>query len=221
MSDAPVSQPAVQPPAAPPASGLAIAALVCGSVGAFLALGGICTVGLGAVLGLMAGIVGLILSIMAMRRIRRSAGQMGGRSLAIGGMATSIAAVVLGLLIAAAMVMIFAFFPRFKDTAQQARIAAARVDIANIEVAIDAFELDCGRLPSTEEGLRALLDQPSVATGWKGPYLKRGTPKDPWANLYLYRCPGQHNPNRYDLYSFGLDGLEGTEDDIGNWSEVP
>ena len=221
MTDAPVSQPPVQPPATPKAGGLAIAALVCGSVGAFLALVGICTFGITAALGIIVGIVGLILAIVAMRRIRRSAGQMGGRGLAIGGLATSIAAVVLGLLIAATMVMIFDFSHRFKDTAQQARIVAARADIANIEVAINAFQLDCGRLPSTEEGLRALLDQPSAATGWKGPYLKRGTPADPWGNLYLYQCPGQHNPSRYDLYSFGPDSLEGTEDDIGNWSEVP
>ncbi|MBE3097022.1 MAG: type II secretion system major pseudopilin GspG [Planctomycetes bacterium] len=222
MTDAPVSLPSAQPPGAPPASGLAIGALVCGSVGALLALVGICTFGITAALGIIVGIVGLILSIMAIRRIRRSAGQMGGRGLAVGGLATSIAAIVLGLLIAAAMggLMFFAF-SQAKDEAQQGRIAAARVDIANIEVAMDTFEVDCGRFPSTEEGLQALLDQPSVATGWKGPYLKRSTPKDPWGNLYLYRCPGQHNPNRYDLYSFGPDGLDGTEDDIGNWSEVP
>jgi general secretion pathway protein G len=223
MTDAPVSQAPAQPPATPKAGGLAIAALVCGSVGAFLALVGICTFGITAALGIIVGIVGLILAIVAMRRIRRSAGQMGGRGLAIGGLATSIAAVVLGLLIAATMggFLIFAYCHNVKDKVQQGRITAARADIVLIEMAIDIFELDCGRLPSTEEGLRALLDQPSAATGWKGPYLKRGTPADPWGNLYLYQCPGQHNPSRYDLYSFGPDSLEGTEDDIGNWSEVP
>jgi len=222
MTDAPVSQPPAQPPAAPPASGLAIGALVCGGVGAFLALVGICTVGITAALGIIVGIVGLVLSIMAMRRIRRSAGQMGGRGLAVGGLATSIAAIVLGLLIAAAVgggLLIFAYSHKVKDRVQQGRIAAARADIALIKMALDAFEVDCGRFPSTEEGLRALLQQPAATPGWQGPYLNRGTPKDPWANLYLYQCPGQHNPNRYDLYSLGPDGLEGTEDNIGNWSD--
>jgi general secretion pathway protein G len=109
--------------------------------------------------------------------------------------------------------------PKFTKRSEQAKITGGRTDIANIEVALDAFEVDCGRFPSTEEGLRALLEQPSLATGWQGPYLKRGTPKDPWGNFYLYRYPGQHNITGYDLSSFGPDGQEGGGDDIDNWSQ--
>jgi general secretion pathway protein G len=110
--------------------------------------------------------------------------------------------------------------PRFTKRSEQARITGARTDIANIEVALDAFEVDCGRFPSTEEGLRALVERPAAITGWDGgPYLKRGMPKDPWGNAYLYRYPGQHNTNGYDLYSFGGDGQEGGSDDVDNWSE--
>ena len=109
--------------------------------------------------------------------------------------------------------------PRFAGRAEQAKVTGARTDIANIETALDTFELDCGRYPSNEEGLRALLEQPSGAAGWKGPYLKRGTPKDPWLNPYVYRCPGQHNTNGFDLSSLGPDGQEGGADDIDNWSE--
>jgi general secretion pathway protein G len=109
--------------------------------------------------------------------------------------------------------------PRFTKRSEQAKITAARTDIANVEVAIDAFEVDCGRFPATEEGLRPLLDQPSNAPDWHGPYVKRGMPKDPWGNPYMYRCPGQHNTNGYDLYSFGPDGQEGGADDIDNWSQ--
>jgi general secretion pathway protein G len=109
--------------------------------------------------------------------------------------------------------------PKFTKRSEQAKVTGARTDIANLEVALDAFEVDCGRCPATEEGLRALLEQPAGAQGWQGPYLKRGMPKDPWGNPYVYRYPGQHNANGYDLYSFGPDGQEGGTDDIDNWSQ--
>jgi len=109
--------------------------------------------------------------------------------------------------------------PKFTGRSQQAKEVAARTDIANLEVAIDAFEVDCSRYPTTEEGIQALIQQPSTLTEWRGPYLKRGMPKDPWQNPYVYRCPGQHNPNGYDLYTLGLDGQEGGGDDITNWSQ--
>jgi len=109
--------------------------------------------------------------------------------------------------------------PKFTKRSEQARMTAASVDVANIELALDAFEVDCGRHPTTEEGLRALLEQPSNANRWKGAYLKKGMPKDPWGNPYVYRCPGQHNADGYDLYSFGPDGQEGGGDDIDNWTQ--
>jgi general secretion pathway protein G len=109
--------------------------------------------------------------------------------------------------------------PKFTKRSEQARTTAAGTDIANIELALDAFEVDCGRYPTAEEGLRALVEQPSNANGWKGPYLKKALPKDPWGNQYVYRCPGQHNTNGCDLYSFGPDGQDGGGDDIDNWSQ--
>jgi len=109
--------------------------------------------------------------------------------------------------------------PKFTKRSEQAKVTGARTDIATIELAIDAFEVDCGRFPTNDEGLRALLEQPSSGTGWQGPYLKRGMPKDPWLAPYIYRCPGQHNTSGYDLYSFGPDGQEGGGDDIDNWTQ--
>jgi len=109
--------------------------------------------------------------------------------------------------------------PMFPKRGEQAKITAATVDIANIEMALDAFEVDCSKHPTTEDGLRALLEQPANARGWRGPYLKKRLPKDPWGNPYVYRCPGQHNATSYDIYSFGPDGQEGGGDDIDNWSE--
>ena len=108
--------------------------------------------------------------------------------------------------------------PKFTSRSEQARVTAAHTDIANLEVAIDAFEIDNGRFPNSEEGLQALVAQPSSARNWRGPYVKRGVPNDPWGNPYIYRYPGQHNQNGYDLHSLGAVGREGT-DDIDNWSQ--
>lgn len=119
--------------------------------------------------------------------------------------------VILGVL--AALVV-----PKFTNRSQQARETAAKADISNIETALNAFEIDTGRFPSSEERLGALLQQPASVTSWRGPYLQRGLPKDPWGNDYMYRYPGQRNPSGFDLYSFGPDGREGN-DDIGNWNE--
>ena len=111
--------------------------------------------------------------------------------------------------------------PRLAGRSEQARIAVARTDInANIAVALDLYELDNGRFPTTEQGLSALREEPSgfpEATNWNGPYLKK-EPKDPWGNLYEYRYPSSHEGGDYDLYSLGPDGTE-SEDDIGNWEE--
>ncbi|HUS46698.1 MAG TPA: type II secretion system major pseudopilin GspG [Phycisphaerae bacterium] len=108
--------------------------------------------------------------------------------------------------------------PKFSGRSQQAKITAAQTDISRLEVVIEMFEIDCQRFPSTEEGLGALVQQPPDLPEWKGSYLKRGVPRDPWHNPYVYRCPGQHNDD-YDLYSYGPDGQDGGGDDIDNWSQ--
>ncbi len=118
------------------------------------------------------------------------------------------------LAVLAAMVV-----PKFTRRSQQAKVTAARIDIANLEVAMDAFEVDCGRYPTTEEGIMALVEQPADAQDWMGEYIKRGLPKDPWGNPYVYRCPGQYNADGYDLHSLGPDKQDGGGDDIDNWSE--
>jgi len=109
--------------------------------------------------------------------------------------------------------------PKFTKRSEQARLTAAATDIAALELALDSFEVDTGRCPTTDEGLEALVESPSDLASWKGPYIKRGVPKDPWGHPYNYACPGEHNVNGYDLYSFGPDGQDGGGDDIDNWSE--
>lgn len=119
--------------------------------------------------------------------------------------------IIIGVL--AAMVM-----PRLVGRSEQARVSAARADIsANIALALDLFEMDIGRFPTTEEGLQALRVNPGSLPKWKGPYLKKDS-KDPWGNPYIYKAPGTRNSD-YDLYSSGSNAVDdgGGSDDIGNW----
>ncbi len=117
-------------------------------------------------------------------------------------------------------VMAAIVLPKFTGRSQQAKITAAKTQIAQLEVALDAFEIDISRYPTTAEGLKALVEKPaSDATDWQQAYLKRDVPKDPWGNDYVYRYPGQYNENGYDLYSLGPDRKLGGDDDITNWSE--
>ncbi len=136
---------------------------------------------------------------------------------AIGRRAFTLIELLLVLVILAALAAVVV--PKFTRRSEQARITAARTDIANLEVALDSFEVDTGRYPTTQEGLAALIEAPSNLKGWNGPYIKRGVPKDPWGNPYIYTCPGRHNTDGYDLQSLGPDGQEGGDDDIDNWSE--
>ncbi|MGC9023154.1 MAG: type II secretion system major pseudopilin GspG, partial [Dissulfurimicrobium sp.] len=84
--------------------------------------------------------------------------------------------------------------------------------------ALDAFRLDNGRYPTTEEGLKALREKPPGLDTWNGPYLPKPIPKDPWGHDYVYRCPGEHGD--YDIISYGRDGQpggEGEDADITSW----
>jgi len=106
--------------------------------------------------------------------------------------------------------------PRMAGRSEQAKVTAAQSQISSMEMALDSFEVDNGYYPKTG-ALTALTEQPGGATNWKGPYLKKGIPLDPWGNAYVYECPGKHNANGYDLLSIGPDGRAGTDDDINNW----
>jgi general secretion pathway protein G len=108
--------------------------------------------------------------------------------------------------------------PRFTGRSEEAKLKAAKTQISMLDTALDLFENDNGRMPSSDEGLSALIQAPSGATDWKGPYMKQGIPNDPWSRPYVYRYPGERNANGADLYSIGPDGQEGTADDIGNWT---
>jgi general secretion pathway protein G len=104
-------------------------------------------------------------------------------------------------------------FPR-KIVYHKSRIA--EIQIMEFEQALEAFKYYNKRYPTSAEGLDALVNSPGNLKDWKGPYLKKNVPDDPWGRAYVYRCPGIRNPGSYDLWSNGPDGIEGTEDDITN-----
>jgi len=101
--------------------------------------------------------------------------------------------------------------PRLLDQLGGAKAKTARVQIAEIEQALDLFKLDIGRYPTEAEGLRALVERPANVAGWKGPYLKKGLPADPWNNPYQYAPVGRHEGP--DVYSLGADGKPGGDGD--------
>lgn len=108
--------------------------------------------------------------------------------------------------------------PRFFSQIGKSEVKAARAQIDALEKALDQFRLDNGRYPTTEEGLKALVERPSTTSKWSGPYLKKAVPLDPWERPYIYKAPGEHG--EYDLSSLGKDGQAGgTEEaaDITNW----
>jgi type II secretion system protein G len=105
----------------------------------------------------------------------------------------------------------------------RAKVNAAKVQIALLEPALDAYNLDLNTYPSTAQGLQALLAAPkdlAAPAKWSGPYIPgKQPPLDPWQRPYRYQCPGKRAGTDYDLWSAGPDGVDGTEDDIGNWAK--
>jgi len=112
--------------------------------------------------------------------------------------------------------------PALIGRSKEAKVSAVKAQIANFETALDLYKMDNDEYPSSEQGLQALRAQPSgdpPANNWKGPYLKKAIPKDPWGNDYQYTAPGAVNTDNYDIISAGPDGKMGTEDDITNYEE--
>jgi general secretion pathway protein G len=113
--------------------------------------------------------------------------------------------------------------PRILGRVSEAKTATARTQIELIGLALDNYRLDNGGYPTTEQGLAALQEKPTrepVANNWRGPYLKKAIPNDPWGKPYGYASPGQQNPGTYDLWTFGRDGQaggEGDDEDVLSW----
>jgi general secretion pathway protein G len=123
--------------------------------------------------------------------------------------------VILGIL--AALVV-----PKIISRPDEARVIAAKQDIASLMQALRLYRLDNQRYPTTEQGLQSLVTRPATAPlppNWKaGGYVER-LPKDPWGNPYQYLYPGVQG--EVDVFSFGADGMqggEGNDADVGSWA---
>lgn len=111
--------------------------------------------------------------------------------------------------------------PALMSRSREAKVQTAKAQIANFETALDLYKMDNDNYPSTEQGLQALRQQPSgdpPANNWKGAYLKKAVPADPWGGAYVYECPGKVNTGEYDITSAGPDGKAGTEDDVTSYA---
>jgi general secretion pathway protein G len=113
--------------------------------------------------------------------------------------------------------------PQIIGRVSEARGATAHTQIELLSVALDNYRLDNGRYPTTQQGLEALRTKPAAEPeprNWRGPYLRKEVPADPWDRPYIYRSPGTENPQSYDLLTLGSDGVPGGEDeaaDITSW----
>jgi general secretion pathway protein G len=105
-----------------------------------------------------------------------------------------------------------------------AKASAARAQIEILGLALDAYRLDNDYYPSTAQGLAALRAVPAgepAVRNWRGPYLKKAVPLDPWGEPYRYRSPGEANPESYDLLTLGRDGRvggTGEDADLTSWT---
>jgi general secretion pathway protein G len=111
--------------------------------------------------------------------------------------------------------------PKLFGKVGAAKQKAAKAQIELFGTALDALRLDVGRYPTTDEGLKSLREKPSGMENWKGPYLPKEIPNDPWGKAYVYKSPGEHGD--YDIISYGLDGAQGGEgenEDVVSWKDV-
>ena len=111
--------------------------------------------------------------------------------------------------------------PKIMDRPNDARVVTAKHDLGTLVAALKLYKLDIGRYPTTDQGLKALVEKPSsdpLPANWKqGGYLEK-MPKDPWGHDYLYLNPGIKG--EIDVMSYGADGQEGGEGfgaDLGSW----
>lgn len=143
---------------------------------------------------------------MKTKRLRRS-------SQAFSLIEIMVVVVILGILAATIL-------PQFMGTTHDAKVGAAKSNIAELESALERYYINMDRHPTTEEGLQVLVEPPATEDkNWRGPYVKMLRP-DPWGVPYQYRNPGTHRAGAFDLWSRGADkadGGEGEGEDIGNW----
>lgn len=101
--------------------------------------------------------------------------------------------------------------PNYFAQLDKSEVKAARAQMSSIAKALEVYRLDTSHFPSQEAGLNAINIAPADEPKWKGPYLQKDVPPDPWGQSYVYRIPGEKRD--YDLFSYGKDGKPGGTDD--------
>jgi general secretion pathway protein G len=114
--------------------------------------------------------------------------------------------------------------PNVIKQVQKGQIKVAQAQVNSLKTVLNSYYMDNSMYPTTEQGLKALYEKPTVPPlpeNWNGPYQEeKKIPKDPWGRELQYLCPGTHNPDKFDVYTLGSDNAEGGEDanaDYGNW----
>ncbi|MFM9836295.1 MAG: type II secretion system major pseudopilin GspG [Methylophilaceae bacterium] len=97
--------------------------------------------------------------------------------------------------------------PKYFAQLGKSEVKAAKQQIAGLGKALDIYRLDTGHYPQQDVGLQALETAPANETKWRGPYIEKSVPLDPWGQAYVYKIPGEHS--EYDLISYGKDGKPG------------
>ncbi|OYY61825.1 MAG: type II secretion system protein GspG [Burkholderiales bacterium 28-67-8] len=108
--------------------------------------------------------------------------------------------------------------PKYFSQVGKSEVKTARAQIVGFEKALQQYRLDVGSLPTTEQGLQALMTKPANVAKWDGPYLEKALPADPWGHPYVYVAPGEHS--EFDISSTGRDGRpggDGLDADVTNW----
>jgi general secretion pathway protein G len=104
--------------------------------------------------------------------------------------------------------------PQIFGRVSEAKTVSARTQLQLLSAALDGYRLDNGSYPTTVQGLPALTARPATEpapTNWRGPYLRKEIPLDPWGRAYLYAAPGTRNPTGFDISTLGRDGKPGGE----------
>lgn len=106
--------------------------------------------------------------------------------------------------------------------AYTAKVAVAETQIEHFVRMLSLYRSDTGAYPTTEEGLIYLREKPNNINNWRGPYINKIIPLDPWHKPYIYISPAKYGTKEYDLYSFGKNGRNdyGQQDDITNWQPI-
>lgn len=116
--------------------------------------------------------------------------------------------------------------PQLFGRVGEAKATTARTQMELIGVALDSYRLDNGTYPTSTQGLASLMSRPSIAPAplnWRGPYLRKPAPNDPWGRAYLYVSPVRGGEG-FELMSFGRDGKQGgvgEDADLGGSSSIP